>query len=93
MENKEYNGWTNYETWLVHLWLSNDEGSYNWARELAKELEGTMNQYGNERDDAFEEQLVELYLDPPENGLKADMLNAAISKVNWREVREAFLEE
>ena len=27
-----YNGWTNYETWNVALWLGNDEGLYNMAR-------------------------------------------------------------
>jgi len=26
MTTKEYNGWTNYETWLVKLWIDNDEG-------------------------------------------------------------------
>ena len=24
-----YNGWKNYETWNVILWLDNDEGLYN----------------------------------------------------------------
>lgn len=28
-----YNGWSNYETWNVSLWLNNDEGSY---RELVR---------------------------------------------------------
>ena len=28
----EYNGWTNYETWNVGLWLGGDEGLYDIAR-------------------------------------------------------------
>lgn len=23
--DKTYNGWTNYETWLVNLWIQNDQ--------------------------------------------------------------------
>jgi hypothetical protein len=33
MENKNYNGWKNYETWNVALWVGNDEGLYNWSLE------------------------------------------------------------
>lgn len=33
---KRYNGWANYETWCVHLWLSNEEGSYRYWREEAE---------------------------------------------------------
>ena len=28
-----YNGWKNYETWNVALWIGNDEGMYNFAKE------------------------------------------------------------
>lgn len=28
MENEKYNGWSNYDTWLVALWLNNDESNY-----------------------------------------------------------------
>jgi len=32
IQDTTYNGWTNYETWNVALWISNDEGFYDIAR-------------------------------------------------------------
>lgn len=30
--DKTYQGWKNYETWNVALWIQNDEGLYNIAK-------------------------------------------------------------
>ena len=32
LTDQTYNGWTNYETWNVALWLGNDKGLYDMAR-------------------------------------------------------------
>jgi hypothetical protein len=35
----DYQGRTNYETWLVALWIDNDRGLYDMVMEWAKEMD------------------------------------------------------
>jgi hypothetical protein len=89
-QDTTYNGWKNYETWAVHLWLSNEEPLYHEARELADaEYEyPTMGPC-----DAFKEWVEEMMPALEEGSLQADLLGAALSEVDWLEVVEAFKEE
>lgn len=33
-----YNGWKNYETWNVKLWIDNEQGSHEYWNEAAREV-------------------------------------------------------
>jgi len=87
MSNK-YNGWTNYETWNVNLWLNNDQGTYDFIVELAK-------QYAD--DAPMLAQALESFVDELQPELEAsmfsDILNAAMREVNWQEIADALLED
>ena len=40
-----YNGWTNYETWNVSLWIANDEFLYNTAKACVEYAENGESPY------------------------------------------------
>lgn len=81
-----YNGWKNKPTWLVHLWLSNDQASYEIARELA-------NKYQPNQAAAALKELVEEAAPAANDGtLHGDLLSWAIAMVDWNSIYEAFLE-
>lgn len=97
MERKEYNGWTNYETWLANLWFDNDgigEQMRERARELLLESEGDEMGAHN----ALIEEMKGIVDEIVENtvsggsGFVLDFVNAGICEVNWQELAEAYFE-
>jgi hypothetical protein len=106
MEDKKYNGWATYETWLVGLWLDNDQGSYEYWREQAQEqwksaptCKQVLQGYWTAAEAAkfnLADQIKEEIADASpltEADMFCDLLNAAFSEVNWQEVAEKYLEE
>jgi len=99
MEHKTHNGWTNYETWAVALWLDNEESSYQYWRTVADETIQLVKLPEERLEDAattLADRIKGEILDgipTALTGFCADLLQAALEEVNWLEIAENFLGE
>jgi hypothetical protein len=94
-----YNGWTNYETWLVNLWMDNEQGSHEFFRETAKEIydEAVAKAWLTREEVArhrFADWLKEHYDEniPAMRGVYGDLLGAALGSVNWNEIARHYID-
>lgn len=98
MSDKKYNGWSNYETWLVNLWFDNCEHGQTMLRQFAKDSIHCAEMHGRDRDHAVYEcskmiqNEVEEYM-PELDGMFSDLLNSAIQEVNWYEIAEHIVDD
>lgn len=105
--SEKYNGWTNYETWNVKLWMDNEEGSYNHWQDKAQDTYDTAEADENftrveratlDLSDSIKEDYETamhdwLYESKRSSSVWADLLGAALSEVNWHEIAESLIEE
>ena len=105
-EERGYNGWTNYETWAVSLWLDNEQSSYlYWREQAARHRKGGPNS-SQVRDGIWTveeaarfnlaDQVKEEVTDASplcEASLYTDLLGAALSEVDWLEIVDHWLAE
>lgn len=75
-----YNGWPNYETWLVNLWLDNEEA---WYRDTKRMTRGSDIK-------AYVEQLVEGIIGEKaaREGLVSDIISTFLSDVEFNRIGE-----
>ncbi len=103
-KEQQYNGWTNYETWAVALWIDNDQGSQSYWREEAERqaqeaanCEMVQDAVWTEANAArfnLADQLKDEITDASpemEASLYTDLLQAALATVNWSEIAENLL--
>lgn len=79
-----YQGWANYPTWAVHLWLANDEGGYLASQDVL--ARATTARDGGEALQAWIEEG-----NPLEGAsMYADILGWALQIVDWDAVARAM---
>jgi hypothetical protein len=98
-ENKEYNGYTNYETWLCALWLDNDQGTNEAIREQAESLAGGMAGINDVDEETsvtgkladFIKDMVDEMTPNAERApsMFTDLLNAALSEIDYYDIAES----
>ncbi len=90
-----YNGYANYETWAVALWIDNDQGLYSTRLELVQEAV-------NDEEEPYQiGQRLKDWVNDSDNGiipdlgatLASDLLSAALSEVDWTELAEHWMDE
>jgi hypothetical protein len=85
MEEQGYNGWKNYPTWVVNLWLGNDQGTYSECSYMAREA------LRDAPHDSFKEYVTDL-IDDESAGLGNDLIGYALGEVDWNEIADSWLE-
>lgn len=96
-----YNGWKNYETWVVALWIGNEQGSYNYWQEETERVyreaeESTYNTKVEEAANTLSSMLddyLEEYNPVKESSLYSDLLSAAIREVDTYEIATNWIED
>ena len=106
MTETTYNGWTNYETWAVALWIDNEQGSYRYWRDQVREhrkAAPTCRQVAGglwTPEEAAKIKLADQLKDEirdaapmTEPSLFSDLLGAALDEVNWFEIAGNWLSD
>jgi hypothetical protein len=82
-----YNGWKNYSTWCVVLWLTNEQSLYEDRRgKTAKEIRSIVS-------DSAEDLMWEGRKLSPFSAMLQNLLSSTLEDVDWKEVEAAVNEE
>ena len=85
----ECNGWKNYETWIVNLWIDNDQAFANYWRDRAEEVRD-VSDLADEMQEFYTEQAEQVI---PSQGMFNDLFNSALREVSWYDIAENYISE
>jgi len=89
-----YNGWPNYETWAVNIWLTNEPHTYERLMSIVQSCDtlGAQSEALREwvrpdQGNAWQPEMLSLMAVPV--GMYVDLLASAFDMVHWREIIRA----
>jgi len=96
MSDTKYNGWANYETWLLNLWFDNFTPIF---KEMTEE--GTFDAMDMDKDEILtfimhyiKEYVYEfVYETQSHGGFVDDLINASLRSVDFREIADHYIED
>ena len=89
--DRTYNGWSTYETWLVNLWIQNDEALH---AVLHDEVVSADSLYeAKQALQAWVDNEYDLYIEERGHGLFQDLLRGALDEVDWYEIVKNWRDE
>lgn len=82
-----YQGWKNYSTWAIALWIDNEQGLQEEVKQMVKELNFEQSDIAESIKDIVEE------MNPlkDEPSMFADLLQSAIDDADFYEIAEHFI--
>ena len=83
MSSEECNGWTNWETWVVNLWLANDEGLYHEMLRMC-DKEQNPHEYEFQRADELRDWVDSLM----DENIITDKVS--LHRVDWKEIIDSW---
>jgi predicted metal-dependent hydrolase len=84
----EYNGWSNHETWLINLWLTNEESYYHEMQRILSTHTSLSDQA-----DALLEFMQNEHEELEVTGVWSDIIGNTLWRANWHEIAENNREE
>jgi hypothetical protein len=85
-----YQGWKNYETWCVALWIDNEEGLYH---EVCDMVHSMRFKEMYEIADTLKDYIEEMNPLSGDASMWSDLLGAALSEVDWIEIAEHYKDD
>ena len=86
MDNDKYNGYTNYATWNICLWIDNDEADQEYWKDVANGKD--RHELASVLEDYFKDNIPDEVMGP-----HRDILLNALGNVDWVEVADNILSE